>query len=135
MAFDFTGRKKESGWEEELSYGGRGGSYNNEPGRTGFSDTPVYRGNTSEREPERGFNAVNPYENSRNIKRKKYRKHYDVGAIPWKPIIIAVCIIAAIAFCWIYRDAITEFIGQVIAWIIIIAVVVLIIRFLFRRRW
>lgn len=59
-------------------------------------------------------------------------------SIPWRIIIPALLIIAAIVLCVIYRDSITQFLAQILAWLIVIVIIVLIIRGLIfgrRRRW
>lgn len=58
--------------------------------------------------------------------------------LPWNYIIPGSLIVALIVLCIIFRDAITDFLAQILTWAIVILVVYIIIRIIFgrrRRRW
>lgn len=50
--------------------------------------------------------------------------------IPWRIVIPILLIAAAIALCVVYRDSITEFLSQILTWVIIIIVIFLLLRWL-----
>ena len=56
------------------------------------------------------------------------------STIPIKAILIVVAIITGIVLCVVFRDEITQFIAQLLAWIIVICIAVIVLRLLFRRR-
>ena len=55
--------------------------------------------------------------------------------IPWSSLLIIIGIIAIIAFCWIFREAITDFLMQLLTWVIIILIIIFVIKwFIFPKR-
>ena len=56
-------------------------------------------------------------------------------AIPWTAVILLVLLAAVLIFCYCYRDVITEFLAQVLSWVIILLIIYLVLRrILFGRR-
>lgn len=47
---------------------------------------------------------------------------FSIPDIPWGPIFIAVLVIGALAFLWVYREEITDFLSQLLMWVIFIAI-------------
>lgn len=87
---------------------------------------------------DQGFNGFNRGQNWSAPQRKHNIPAGGYGVnIPWRIIIPVLLIAAAIALCVIYRDSITAFLSQILAWVITIIVIILLIRWLIfggRRR-
>lgn len=66
------------------------------------------------------------------------RRSLAAPSIPWRAILLALLVVAAIALLWYFRYEITDFLTQVLSWVIIIVVVLVVLRIMFfggRRRW
>lgn len=55
-------------------------------------------------------------------------------SIPWNIVLWVVGILAVVAGLWIFRDAISAFLSQVLSWVITILIILAIIRFFFFPR-
>lgn len=49
-------------------------------------------------------------------------------SIPWKIVLPIIILFIVLTICWIYRDAITSFLTQLLTWVIIIVVIIFLIR-------
>lgn len=61
----------------------------------------------------------------------------DFGAIPWNVVLPIIGLIALVILCVVFREAITEFLVQVLTWIIMILVIIFLVKWLIfggRRR-
>lgn len=160
MAFDFnngnsSGSKGYSGGSPSPRGSGYSSGYGNSG--SGSSNNGSGYGNSGSGSTSTGFNPptrpdspkepepVKPITppNNRGCKSRERGKKgsrranssFSLSDIPWKIIIYVLIIAAAIAMLVIYQEQITMFIGQVLAWLIIIAVVVLAFRLIvFRKR-
>lgn len=76
--------------------------------------------------------------NSRGISRPPVRRApsaYSSFSIPWNIVFWVLGILAVVVGLWVFRDAISAFLSQVLSWVIMILVILGIIRlFLFPRR-
>lgn len=148
MAFDFNGKGNYGG----NSYGDDGadytkdsydynsseyGGFQNPPG---INDASPYGSSDSY---QSGYDADNYYNYPASYpghsgKTHKYphqrRMPQGSSTIPIKAILIVVAIITGIVLCVVFRDEITQFIAQLLAWIIVICIAVIALRLLFRRR-
>lgn len=148
MAFDFD-RKSNYGGN---NYGDDGADYSKDSydydssGYGGFQNQPrindssPYGGSDSYRS---GYDADEYYNypasySGHSGKNHKYPHQRMVpqgsSPVPIKAILIAVAIITGIILCVVFRDEITQFIAQLLAWIIVICIAVIALRILFRRR-
>lgn len=158
MAFEFdqTGFQKQGdGFTDSGGFGwSNAGGFGPEDDHSSFGDFKTESMNTwggdsfaADSDPFRSqsspFQAEEPMGLSRpkmNYERsaKKRRPSRGPIQIPWNYIIPGFLIAAAITLCIVFRDVITDFLAQVLAWAIVILVIYIIIRLVFggrRRRW
>ena len=107
--------------------------------RGGFSNVPTVREQDDTSMAPRSF--VSDYEGfsssyaSSGNRRKGTpsaggSRAFSVSDIPWGPILITVLVIGTLVFLWIYREMITEFLIQLLTWIIIIVVAIAILKWI-----
>lgn len=148
MAFDFNGKGNYGG----NSYGDDGADYTkdsydyNSSEYEGFQNPPGINDASpygSSDSYQSGYDADNYYNYPASYpghsgKTHKYphqrRMPQGSSTIPIKAILIVVAIITGIVLCVVFRDEITQFIAQLLAWIIVICIAVIALRLLFRRR-
>lgn len=148
MAFDFNGKGNYGGNSHgddgadytKDSYDYNSSEYGGFQTPPGINDASPYGSSDSY---QSGYNADNYYNYPASYpghsgKTHKYphqrRMPQGSSTIPIKAILIAVAIIAGIVLCVVFRDEITQFIAQLLAWIIVICIAVIVLRLLFRRR-
>lgn len=71
---------------------------------------------------------------TKNIRKVQRVPKVHRGSFPWGLIITIASIVAVCAAIWYFRDAISYFLAQVLAWIVVVLVIVLLIRLIFRPR-
>ena len=49
-------------------------------------------------------------------------------AFPWAAVILLVLLAAVLGFCYLYRDAISNFLAQLLSWVIILLIIYLVLR-------
>lgn len=121
MAFDFDRGKNTKG----MSSG-----FQNRPGQRKHAPAspPSARPSYPRRDKGRR-NRTGIYPSQRN----SYRR--TGFQVPWERLLPIIGILAVIAMLWICRDAITEFLSQILSWVVTLVVIVFIIKcFLFPRR-
>lgn len=119
---------------------GFGGQASGEPGRqtdgrfrsTGFSNKPV------QREPVRsvppgGSGNMPARTTPRPPVKPPARRRRGMGGyadIPWRIILPIIGIAILVILCVVFRDAITEFLAQVLAWVIVVIIIVCLLKWL-----
>ena len=111
---------------------GKQAGFQNRP--TGFSDRPAQNGTRSDLSGRPAGPAPRP-----PAKRPAAPRGRAGGycSIPWRIIFPVIVLAIAVILCVVYRDAITEFLAQVLAWVIVILVIICLIKWLIfggRRR-
>ena len=46
----------------------------------------------------------------------------------WSVVITLVLLVAVLVFCYVYRDAITKFLAQILSWVIVLFIIFLVLR-------
>ena len=109
MAFDLDRERKTQG---------KSSGFQNRPGQrkhNSYGDSPLSAHTTSSQTRGR----INSREPGRNLPKRRSNRRIDVR-IPWEIVLPLLCVIAAVAMIWIFRDAITAFISQLLSWAIMI---------------
>ena len=129
MPFDFnTGRMTE---ENENMYGHTPESRMK---NSGFQDIPQGKQDVPQSTfpQQTSYTEYQPY-NSRIYRepvRRRKRLSFDWFALPWNRILPVIGIIAAVIFCWIFRREITEFLTQLLVWVIFIVILVVAVKYM-----
>ena len=50
------------------------------------------------------------------------------GLGAWSVVIPLVLLAAVLVFCYVYRDAITKFLAQILSWVIVLLIIFLVLR-------
>lgn len=71
-----------------------------------------------------------------NVRRTQEKRSVPRGniIIPWRVILMMIGVALFIAVLWIYRDAISAFLAQVLSWVITILIIVFLVKILIHRR-
>lgn len=106
---------------------------------SGFQDRPERKKDTGTLVPSRQISSDSNERRWQGKERKSTtrRTYSPVNEfhIPWNIILPLIGIVVIVAFCWIYREAITDFLMQVLNWIFIILLIIFLIKwFIFPRR-
>lgn len=121
---------------------------NESPHQSGFQNKPSGFQNRPERKTGiSGNTSLTPVSNSpaRSTPRVPVKRpathrrggNNDFGTIPWNVVLPIIGLVALVILCVVFRDAITEFLVQVLTWIIMILVIIFLVKWLIfggRRR-
>ena len=148
MAFDFNNRgnsQRSTGsppsppqYEPETpsKWGGESYKENRNGSMGGFHDAPKRAGGMNvNTHPDGGDVYEQPYRPpvKTPIRRPRRRRKPPVMMdIPWKFIIIVLIVIGVVALIYTNRYLIENFLAQVISWVLVIAIALLLIRYIFR---
>lgn len=71
-----------------------------------------------------------------NARRTREKRSVPRGniIIPWRVILMIIGVVLFIAVLWIYRDAISAFLAQVLSWVITILIIVFLVKMFIHRR-
>lgn len=151
MAFDFKGGKQAPKPNKTTSsndeYSSSLSSLSRPPGNSsssgGFKNTPETRDNSGKtggsspqnlssfNDRQKGTSSLGQIpNNSREVRR------VDSYQIPWRIVFPIIAIIAIAVVGFVFRDAITSFLAQVLTGLLSILIIIVIIKWLiFPRRW
>lgn len=103
---------------------------------TGFQNQPVRRSSSGNAEMTPSFSQKTGY-SPRKTKIKPPSVHQSSSGmnIPWNILLPIIGIIAVVIFCWIFREEITNFLMQLLTWVIVILVIIFIVKwFIFPKK-
>ena len=113
---------------KENRNGSNGGGFHDAPKRADSLDVHSYPGSENGYEQPAYRQRVKP-----PIRKPRRRRTPPVMMdIPWKFIIIVMIVIGVIALIYTNRYLIENFLAQVISWVLVIALALLLIRYIFR---
>lgn len=107
------------------------------PKSTGFRNQPERRSGSS---GNTGLSPASPQQTGytprkTGIKPPSVHRPSSGSKISWNALLPIIGIIAIIAFCWIFREAITNFLMQLFTWVIIILIIIFVIKwFIFPKK-
>lgn len=118
MAFDL---------DKEKNTRGKTSGFQNRPGQRKHDrhgDSPLSVHTRSSQMRDRSDSG----ESRRNLpQRRRPDRRLDVR-IPWEIVLPLVCVIVAVTMIWVFRDAITAFLSQLLSWAVMIVILVFIIK-------
>ncbi len=151
MAFDFKGGKQappphrtpnssNDGYSSSLGSLPRPGG--NASPSSGFKNAPTVRDDSSRPSvsPPENLPALNDRQRYSSTLQKTPTRvrsnHRQAGSqIPWRIVLPIIAVIALVVLCFVFKDAITSFLSQVLAWVIIILIIIAVFKWLiFPRR-
>lgn len=144
MAFDFnSGRTVQDAGDTSFRTGAEhsfcddpfAGTRSSAPKSAGFQNYPEKRKDLAVKNGSRPNAPVPSGNRGKAYRRPSVKWSSYLSVLPWDRILIIAAVIAAVAFCWIYREAITAFLTEVFTWVILIVIMVLLLKWIiFGRR-
>lgn len=148
MAFDFNGgsRSQKPSASGHSNYSAHSSSAPHPSGSpvlkpSGFQNRPKLKKDAGALRPSRpAASSSNGRRPNGNIHKRPMQRRMSVPMerfqIPWSIVFPIIGIILAVVLCWVFRDEITAFLTQVLAWFITILIIISIIKYIFpgRRR-
>lgn len=151
MAFDFNGG---GGFSPDNNtspgFGGGSSGFGNPPSSSGsdnsfgsrnggFTDTPEVESGGGAFPPivppGVGSGQRHPYRKRRQRTRRSFSLGANFPQVPFGVLMSILCVIVVVVCLWVYREAISAFLAQVLSWIITILIIVFLVKwFIFPKR-
>lgn len=103
---------------------------------TGFQNQPVRRSSSGNTGMNPSFFQKTGYSPRKTKIQPPSVHQFSSGMnIPWNILLPIIGIIAVVTFCWIFKEEITNFLMQLLTWVIVILVIISIVKwFIFPKK-